>query len=167
MNNSIISRKWVGVFLAVGFLAVIVAVIGGVVGRGKVQDKPQDNQTMLQASTIRKAVDENSLPDKFPADFPRESGAKILQNDVQTSADGKFQATRSYETAKTLADNFQIFQTYFQKTGWKVTDSVNALNFKSITAVKGDLSLKVSLNNNELTKTQTVDLYLIQVTPTP
>ena len=163
MNNSLVSKKLVGVFLIIGLLVVIVAIIGSLVGRRQARDDQDEGQNLTQATTIRREVDENKLPDRFPTNFPQESGAKILQNDTQAGEAGRFQATRRYETAKTLAENYKIFQTYFQQNGWKVTASVDEATFKSITATKGDLSIKVALNDNALTKTKTVDLYLIQI----
>ncbi len=165
MNTSIVSKKMVGAFLAVGLLVVAIAVIGALSGKKQATDKSQGDG-LVQATTTRKVVEDSKLPDKFPANIPQESGAVILQNDVQTSINGRFQATRSYETSKTLAENYQIYQTYFQQNGWKITTSTNEAAYKSITATKGDLSLQVNLNDNQLTKTRTVDLYLIQITET-
>lgn len=162
MNNSIVSKKLVGAFLAVGLLAILIAIIGSWTGRRQTSNNQSNEQNLVQATTITKTVDNSKLPDNFPANFPQEPGAVILRNDVQTSADGKLQATRSYVTVKSLADNFKLFQDYLKKNNWTVTVLANQTDHKTLGATKDNLSLQVNLNDNQLTKQKTVDLYLIQ-----
>ncbi len=104
-------------------------------------------------------VPNNKLPDGFPADIPLEKGAQITQN-YTAQAGGVSQATRVWVTGKTLDQNFQIYQSFFSnsKNGWTIQNTVNQPNLKSITASKGKVQAIVNINENTVSKQQTVSI---------
>jgi hypothetical protein len=154
---------------AVGVVAVaIIIIVAMVLPDQQIQVSDTGNQP-TKPEVVKKEIEPTKLPDKFPSDFPVENGAPILDNNVQTSADGRFQATRSFETSKSLAANLQIYSDYFKNNGWTIGDTINQDVYKAIGATKGTLSARVSMNDNSLTKKKTIDIYISQVigSPTP
>jgi hypothetical protein len=161
MEDFLASKRMIWIFVGIGLLAVLVIAIT-LVATSKSRPAGQNAVSPAKSQVVKTKVDPAKLPEKFPADFPQETGATILANDVQTTSDGKFQATRSYVSAKTLEDNVKIFQSYFQKTGWKVTSTVEQPRYKAISATKEDLNIQINMNDNQVTKQKTVDIYVVQ-----
>lgn len=158
MQNLLSSRKLPWVFAVVGIIVVALAIAGS-----KYRSKSQGTApTNTESKVVTTNIAPSQLPDKFPSDIPQESGAAVLKNDVQFATDGRFQATRSYVTAKSLDENIKIFRNYFQTHGWTLTTNVDQPLFKSISATKGDLNMQVSINDNQLSKQKTVDIYVVQ-----
>ncbi len=161
MENFLSSRKVVWLFAVIGVIAIAAVGIAYMYSRNKVAPQAQQPSN-TQAQITKRDIPTSQLPDKFPSDIPQEAGARITQNDVQTTTDGRFQASRSFVTAKTLDENLKIYQTYFQSNGWATSITLNGPTYKALTATKGDLSVQVSLNDNTATQQKTVDIYLVQ-----
>lgn len=96
-------------------------------------------------SVTIKEVPKDKLPEKLPTNLPTEVGAKITQNYSSTNATGDFQATRAYESKKTMAENKKIYTDFFAKDGWKVVAFLDESDYKVMTAIKGDLQMQLSL----------------------
>ena len=69
----------------------------------------------------------SSIPEKFPPGLPMEAGATIVSNYNATSADGRIQATRSFESAKSVSANFKLYKTFIMNktNGWIYLNEVN------------------------------------------
>jgi hypothetical protein len=93
-----------------------------------------------------------ALPEAFPAGLPIEAGAKIVNNYNAVSTDGKrIQATRVFESAKTVAENAALYQAYVNdtKNGWTImnqSDGPAGSGQKFIFAKKGDGILNIGIS---------------------
>ncbi len=94
----------------------------------------------------------------FPEDVPIENGAKITQNYNATSPDGRFQATRTFETTKTLDENFKIYLGYFEKNNWEINASLDQENYKMIYAYKDRGFMQISMSSNAVSGIKVVDI---------
>ena len=122
---------------------------------------PQDNASQ---SKVRKAdISQDRLPNKFPADMPIEAGAVITQNFNAFAEDGSYQATRAFETSKSLAENMTVFRQYMTKNGWEIKSSVDNPTLKSVVGAKGSQRLSVSASDNPATKVKTVTITLTEL----
>ncbi len=108
-------------------------------------------------------VDFAKAPQKFPADIPIESGAKITQNYNATTADGHLQATRVFETKKSLEDNFKIYTNYLTKAGYEVKSTVDQTNYKMVYGIKDNSTIQVSIDENSQLNVKTVNISYIEV----
>ncbi len=164
MNNSVFSnRKVIWALLIVLVLAVAAVLFySGVFKSNNSTETPLTTKTEPTVET--KEVEKSQLPDKFPADFPIEAGATVTTNNVKTSSDGRFQSTHSFESAKTVDQNFAIYSDYFKTHGWIINSTVTTIkNYRSIYAGKGDITIQVSINDNQATHVKTVDIYVVQM----
>ncbi len=160
MNNFLESKKVIWVFVIFGLVAVVAAIMAVSSGPSAVktsQTNTPANAQKKQDVQIKK-VDNSKLPDQFPADIPLETGATVTGNYNATAADGRSQATRSFETTKTLDDNFKLYSDFFKKSGYTVNSTINQANFKAILASKGDLKVQVNMSTNPTTKVKTIDI---------
>lgn len=64
-------------------------------------------------------------PREFPAQLPIESGAKIISNYNATSPDGRLQATRVFASTKSVQANYDLYNNYLTKNGWKILGVAN------------------------------------------
>ena len=110
---------------------------------------------------VAKVNKKDFAPDKTPDSFPSElvaleKGAAVTQNYNATLRDGQFQATRAYETAKTLAEEFKRYQDYFKANGWKIQSATSKDQPKVIIASKGAVNVLVVFDENKATKINTI-----------
>ncbi len=150
-------------FIAVILLIVVISLLMMFVVKKK-QPTTVQTQTSQNNLVKKQDVDVNKNPEKFPADIPIESGAKITQNYNATAQDGRFQATRVFETKKTLDENLTIYKNYLSKAGYKVQSTVDQNNYKMIFGTKDEASLQISIDNNTAFNIKTVS---INYTETP
>ncbi len=112
----------------------------------------------------------NIAPDKLPNQFPRElvaleGGAKPTQNYYASTPDGRFQATRAYETPLELAESFAEYKKYFLAHGWTINNEVDNATSKIILASMGNLSVQVNISENNLTKIHSVEVSVTALPP--
>ncbi len=120
--------------------------------------------TQRQIKVEKTLVESSSLPELFPKDIPIEKDAKITQNYNATSPDGRFQATRAFETKKSLDENLKLYQDYFKKNKWDIQSTVDTdPNYKMIFAVKLPYQVQISMNKNTTSGIQTVDISLTKL----
>jgi hypothetical protein len=153
------SKKLLWIFAAVGLAAVII--VGATAAFYKKGGAPVAAKPAFKVE--KKEIDLSKLPDKFPADIPQEKGAKVVQNYTATTNDGRFQATRVFETAKTLDENVKIYSDYMDKQGWVAGTATNTKTLRVVNGTKGDLTLQVTVNENSATKTKTVNITVTQL----
>jgi hypothetical protein len=154
------SKKLLWVFGIIGLAAVLAMVIAVVLthkSKTPVQTKP------IEVKVNKQDVAVDQLPNKFPADMPQEKGATVTQNYNVTTTDGRFQATRVFETAKTLDDNYKLYKTYFQTNGWQLSTGQDTKDLKVLVASKNDLQAQVTINYNQVTKKTTVGVTVTQI----
>lgn len=99
----------------------------------------------------------DQVPDRFPSELlALEQGATLVQNYNASVVDGRFQATRAYETKKSLADAVKIYRDFFTKNAWKIEDSLDQAKLKVIIATKNNVQVLVNIDENATTKVHTV-----------
>ncbi len=106
----------------------------------------------------KREIDATKLPESFPKDIPIEQGATVTQNYNAISAGGRFQATRVFETTKSLDANIKIYQDYFKANKWTINAFVDQENYKMILATKDNFQIQVSINHNIISGINTVDI---------
>jgi hypothetical protein len=90
----------------------------------------------------------------FPAGFPFEQGAQSTGSYQFIPAKSRGQqSTLTYISKKTLAENAQIFKTYLEKEGFKVTNKTEQKDLDFYYAAKDnkDLSILVQQKDNQVT----------------
>ena len=100
------SHKFIKLLLAIVAVLILAFVLYKFVGNNRQSSELKTPET---AVVKKMDVDFSKLPEKFPTNIPIESGAKITQNYNATTPEGEFQATRSFVTTKTLAENIKIY----------------------------------------------------------
>lgn len=125
----------------------------------KQEAKPQTQEEKL----VKKDVPTNIVPNNFPADVPIEQGAKITQNYNATTSDGRFQATRAFETSKAMKDNITLYKDFLTRAGYKLGASIDQDNYKMISGVKDNERLQISVDQNQASKITTVSINYTQV----
>lgn len=97
------------------------------------------------------------VPDKFPPELIiLESGASVIENYNASAAGNRFQAARSYQTDKPLAEVDKMYKDFFDKNGWIIENIVDDFQQKVITATKGTTKIIVSAEENAVTHVRTV-----------
>lgn len=144
MDNSSRSKKvtWVIVILVV---VAILAIIGIALSKSK-QNSQEEKPAEFKVQQTD--VSNDQLPEKFPGDIPLETGAKVTQNYNATTTDGRFQATRTFESKKTLDDNMKIYTDYAKKAGWTLGTAIDQPKLKVVSANKGNMNLVVTINQS-------------------
>lgn len=121
--------------------------------------KSQKDRQLEESRKVEKTnVDFSMAPQKFPANVPIESGARITQNYNSTSADGRFQATRAFETKVTLSENLKIYSEFLKSDGWKVDATTDEANYKMVFGAKGKSTLLISIDENKANSMKTVSI---------
>lgn len=92
-----------------------------------------------------------SFPNKFPVSVPVEEGAIVVSNYNATSPDGKIQATRTFESKKSVDENFGFYKKFIadRNSGWVFLNEVNNGNqpgHKALFAKSGFGTLSVNIS---------------------
>ena len=157
-------------------LIVVLAVTAGVAlwaSRGQKSTSKQSQKTGQQSEEQQPAppplkvtkseVDASKLPSQFPANIPIESGAKITQNYNASAENGLYQATRAFESAKTLDENFKLYSDFVQRDGWKLLTGLNQDKLKVIAAQKDKANLQITMSVNSQSGKNIVEIsYTVQ-----
>lgn len=151
-------------FIVIVALAIIVLALAGLILVFSMTDKsgPQVNDQETPIVT-QKDLPVTQVPEKFPVNVPIEEGATILQNYNATAADGRFQATRTFETKKSLDANFTIYENYLKANNWKIETTLNQPEYKLLVGTNGNTQLQISLSENTVDKVKTVDISLTEL----
>ncbi len=151
------SKKSLWLLLIVG--AILIAVVVLVTLKPKKEGAHQaDINKDKQPKIERTDIDATKIPDKIPASFPFEAGALITQNYTVVTDDGRSQATRVFETKKTLAENYTFYENYFKQNGWTIVSTLDQPQLKSIAATKDKILAQVTITENSVNKTRSVDV---------
>lgn len=133
-----------------------VVVIGFLIIAGLVYFLKDDNTSNTQEyynnqqpSVQKTNVDFSKLPEKFPSDIPIEKDAKITQNYNSTTPEGHFQATRTFVTQLSLAENFATYEKFFNDNGWTIIATTNDPTYKMIAGSKDKQNIQVTIDENK------------------
>lgn len=132
----------------------------------KISKRPSSKAPASQAGqqgsqpmkVVQTDVPVTKTPDSFPVNIPMEKDAKITQNYNAKAENGLYQATRVFESVKSLDENFKIYSDYINSNGWKLVSSLNQENLKALAAQKDKGNLQVTLNENSQTHIKTVSV---------
>ena len=149
-------KKWVAVLAAVLVVAIGAVLIGRYVSRK--HQVSQSPPLPPPLHIVKNKLDAKQTPDNIPADLPQETGAKVIQNYNGKTEDSRVFSKRTYETAKSLADNYSIFQKYFTSHGWQIISHLDLPATKSLTAAKNGAQLQINMTENSVTKVKTVNI---------
>lgn len=116
------------------------------------------NPTSLQVQKVA----ENTLPNKFPANLPIEKDGKIIQNFNATEVDGRYNATREFESQQTLAQNIATYTKYLTDNGWEIKAKIDQSKLKMVMGKKENQQLQISVAQNPTTKTNLVTITLTE-----
>jgi hypothetical protein len=158
MTNLLQSKAVIWLCLLAGIIAIAVIIIYKQSAQRGSEVKP------TELKIEQKNVDSAQLPSLFPTDFPVEqTGAKVTQNYNAASNDGRSQATRMFETNKTLDENYKIYNDYFNNTGWRLSTGINGEDTKVIIATRENLEAQVTLSNNLSNQKKIVEITIIDL----
>lgn len=159
MNNSdSIKKVLVGLIILLAIVAAVTVIATMFMNRDQSSLPTDQSGEETQQEITKTDVESTKVPDKFPANVPMEEGAKITQNYNATAKDGRFQATRAFETSRTLAQNLTTYQTYMNSNGWEIKSTIDQENYKMLFATKDNATLQVDMNNNLEMDVKTVNI---------
>lgn len=151
--------------MLVGLIIIIAFALGAtlVINIFKKDDAPAQTTDELKSPVTKTEVAQDKLPEKFPATLPIEEGAKITQNYNATANDGRYQATRAFETSKTLAENYTLYNNWLKSNGYTISSTVDEDVYKMVSGTKDKQTVQVSVSENTASKTKTVTISLTQL----
>src|SRR5579862_5803833 len=92
-------------------VVVLLVIIGSVLYAAHFSKHESITQqpAIVKPNVTQTAVDPKTLPQDFPANIPLEKGATVTQNYNAQSISGQYQATRAFESKKSVADNDKLY----------------------------------------------------------
>ncbi|HEX3099864.1 MAG TPA: hypothetical protein VHQ41_02735 [Patescibacteria group bacterium] len=145
----------IGAFIVAG----LVVAVGTVIYKKYVAPTP----VAIKLPVQQKDLPVNQVPEKFPTDVPIETGATITQNYNATADDGRFQATRAFETNKSLAENLTLYTNYLKAGGWTLNPVIDQDMFKLISGSKGNQQIQFAMTENNVSHKKTVTISLTEI----
>lgn len=142
----------------ISILCFIILIVILFVVSYKAVDKIRDANKIKEIQVTTTPVDPKKLPEGFLSSVPIEKGAKITQNYNAVSEDGRVQATRTFETKKSLIENFKIYEDYLKNNDWQIDSTVDQTSFKMLFGKKDGSTLQISMSENSLTKIRSVNI---------
>lgn len=103
-------------------------------------------------------VDFAKLPEKFPSNIPLEADAKILQNYNSVTPEGQFQATRQFETKKSLAENYAFYTDFLKKNGWEIKATTDDATYKMVMGSLLKKAIQVTIEENKINQVKIVTI---------
>lgn len=98
-----------------------------------------------QEPTERTEVDIVTLPDRFPADIPLEQDAGIIENYTASGPGVLFQATRTFTSAATAAQNMAKYQSFFSGENWGIIAASSSEQYSFLIATNTPLHLQATV----------------------
>lgn len=129
----------------------------------KPETQVTEKSEVTKSKILKAPISKNVLPELLPDNLPLEKDATITQNFSAKSKDGSIQATRAYETSKTLAENLQLFTKYLKDNGWTIKSTLDNLNYKKVSGAKGNTTIQISISENSVSKIKTVTISMVQL----
>lgn len=132
------------VFIIIIIIVVVIAAV--LVWRGvfKISRGPVSPPS---AGTIQ-VVDSQLTPEGFPSDIPLEPDVAIIQNYSTVNLNGDVIAVREWVSARTAANNFNIFKNSLTANNWSILDAVSASLQDVIDARQNKTKVRVRIYTN-------------------
>ncbi len=116
---------------------------------------PGVDQTAEQQPT--KTDFDNALPDGFPSDIPVEQGVVFSQS-YQLDYSGQKQLAVVFQSAKTIEENRSLYDDFFIKNGWVISNRYDSDGISAFYAAKGNVELNVVVSGADAPKKSQVSL---------
>lgn len=161
MNYEDSIKKWL-----VGLVVLVAIALGGTMIATMFIDQASDGTKKDDGnpSKITKSeVADDKLPSKMPANIPQETGAQVMDNFTAVNDEGLYQATREFETAKSLAENLTLYTNYLKNNDWDILSTIDKPSFKSVVGSRGADRLQITISENSSTKIKTVTISFSQL----
>lgn len=143
--------------IKIGLVVFAVIVVGALIGLMVTRHNQPPAASQIAPLQVNKTeVSTEKLPEKFPTDIPLESGANIINNYNATTPDGRFQATRTFQTSKSLSDNLAIYSKYLTDHKWVVKTVSGSESAKMVSGSKDNQRLQITLSENSESHIKTV-----------
>lgn len=164
MDISQSNSKFKSIYLVLAVLITASLAVGFINYKKSHHLKPLSNQQAkeLEAKISQpkvSLVNDQKIPKAFPANIPTGSAEdKVIANYESVSPDGTVQATREFESSKSISDNLTLYSNFFKKSGWDIYSSNNQGDSNSITAAKDLTTVQVLLFTNSESKKSSVKI---------
>lgn len=122
----------------------------------------QNTSQELPKAIVKESIDEQILPSLFPQDIPIEAGAEVVENSRVFAEGGMKQATRTFESKKTMTNNYNLYLSYLQNNDWVVVNQKNDTEQKLLRGKKGYQTLLITMDPNLSKETTTVILTITE-----
>ncbi len=116
----------------------------------------------LKTGTKIVKVSADKLPNKFPVDIPVEGDVRVIQNFNATELDGRYNATREFESKKTLAQNLSIYTKYLKDNNWDIKATIDEPDMKMVMGKKGLQQLQITAAIDPITNLNIITLNLTE-----
>ncbi len=155
--------------IALGVVA-LVALAAGIFLLVKKTNSPSVSGEFFdtQVKFAEQNLDSSLIPPSFPTDLPLEQGIllenKVSENQVPNTGtfevNAETQSVRKFLSAKSLEENFALYENYFTQQGWEVVNRLDEPDIKVLMAKKSGLEklLKVTISKNALTGDVSVEI---------
>jgi len=155
-------RFWVWIVIVVVLIVLAISIFSwkGVV-----------SQEAAIPSIVVANVPPSVLPSKFPPNVPCEQTALIVSNFNATAQNGQLQATRSFKSSKTVAENISLYAGFLanKANGWTaIASSAGSSGGKIMVATNGEglLTIRVSPISSQPTSASLVEIDYVTNPPT-
>lgn len=148
--------------LLAGLILVLVVIIL-LAGKEKGQVTTPIEEGEISQKIIRKDIPQDQIPEGFVKEVPLEAGGKIVQNFSADTPDNRHQATRVFESAKTVEDNFSLYLNFFKTNNWIINGQTKSAALSSISASKDGREVIINIVKNSQTKIVTVEVNTLTV----
>ncbi len=163
MNYEDSIKKWL-----VGLVVLVAIAIGGTMIASMFMDQnggagKNNNDGNNDGKVMKTEVTDDKLPSKMPANIPQEAGAQVTDNFTAVNDEGLYQATREFETSKSLAENLTLYTNYLKNNDWDILSTIDKSTLKSVVGSRGADRLQVNITENSSTKIKTVTISFSQL----
>lgn len=141
-------------------LVIVLLVLAGILylAKNKLGNKGGSDRSNQPASVNKVNVDFSKDPENFPSSIPIEAGAQVTQNYNAAAPSGQYQATKTFVTKASLAENLSLYTNYLKSNGWTVEGTVDESNYKSVAGKKDNEKIQVNIDENKTSKVKTVSI---------
>lgn len=150
-------------------LAVVIVILASGIywaqkkkGQGPISP-PSTSQKTTTPTYTTKLLSSTDITKLLPINLPLEKDAQVLQSSQVIDKEGTEQINYQFVTQKTLAENFNLYKNYLVNNGWKIQNTLNNQDLKSISATKETekKTINITVSKNTLTGENIVDISLI------
>lgn len=112
------------------------------------QNKTQDSATSSVSAEKLKApkfdyTEPTKAPEGFPPSIPIEKDAKITDNFIAVSPEGKTTVVREFASKVTMAQNYELYKAYLKNSGYTIETDLSQADQKIVSGTKDGYRLRV------------------------